>query len=73
MPHIPKKEPHDAMGRLLRGYQLGSPQLARVLGCSAPTARSKLNNPGRLTLDDIMKINKSGHIPIEEIRDAIGK
>lgn len=59
------------MYRLLKGYDLDAPALARVLGCSLPTARAKLDDPSKLTLDNLMKINRFGHVPIEEIRQAI--
>lgn len=72
MPYIkPKPKPHEAFRRLLRGYELNGPRLATVLGCCENTARAKLEDPGRLTLDDLDKIKRLGHIPAEEIREKV--
>lgn len=74
MPRIkPKEVPFVSVKRLLIGYGLNGPALAEILGCSAPTARARLNRPELFTLADLEKINKRGHIPIEEIRAAISK
>lgn len=71
MPYVKSKGP-DPMTKLLRayGYSTGE-SLARVLGYSVPTAIKRLNNPELLTLGDLGKICHFGHIPIEELRDAI--
>ena len=72
MPYIkPRAKPFWQMHKLLRGNDINADQLAAVLGCSRPTAKKKLDNPELLTLADLGKINLSGHIPIEDIRDAI--
>ncbi len=72
MPYIkPKPKAHDAMGRLLRGYEMTGPRLATVLGCCENTARAKLEDPGRLTLVDLDRIRRLGHIPAEEIREKV--
>lgn len=59
------------MSRLLKGYDFDGPALAKVLGCSAPTALSKIRDPGRLTLKDLDAIRRHGHVPLEEIKDAL--
>ena len=59
------------MKRLLLGYQLTAPRLATVLGCSQPTARARLENPGTLTIEELDKIRRIGHVPIEEIRERM--
>lgn len=59
------------MTRLLRGYGLTAPKLAEVLNVTTPTARIRLENPSRLTLGDLDRINRLGHVPIDEIRGAI--
>lgn len=64
-------QPWAKMHRLLTGYGLTGPKLAAILGVSRPTARGRLDEPGRLTLEDLDRINRFGHIPIEEIREAI--
>lgn len=71
MPYKRTSIPFESMARLLKGYGLNAPELAKVLGVSAPTAREKLKDPGRLTLRDLAKINSYGHISIEVIREAI--
>lgn len=57
--------------RLLKGYGYNSVSLAADLGCSPPTAKKKLDEPRLFTLADISRINLKGHIPIDEIREAI--
>ena len=73
MPYIkPKQPPFAKLTRLLRGYGFDGPSLGKVLGCSHPTAKKKIDNPELLTLAELKKINQAGHIPAEEIREAIG-
>ena len=73
MPYIKKREvPFAKMQRLLLGYGLDGPKLGAVLGCTPTTARSRLNNPETLTLAELERISKHGHIPKSEIIEAIG-
>lgn len=62
---------HARMARLLKGYGLTAPKLAEVLSVSPPTARQRLDDPSRLTLGDLDRINRFGHVPLDEIREAI--
>lgn len=72
MPYIkPRDPPFAALGRLLKGYDLNAPKLAGILDCSTPTARRRLKEPELLTLGDLVRISQRGHIPMEEIREAI--
>ena len=72
MPYIkPHKAPFGAMTRLLKGYGYDGAALAKVLGCSAPTARKRISSPESLTLLELDRLNRYGHIPIEELREAI--
>ena len=72
MPYIkPREQPFEQMQRLLKKWDLQALRLAEVLGCAYNTAKRKFNQPETLTLADLGKINRSGHVPIEEIRDAI--
>lgn len=71
MPNIKKTRPFEKTRRLLLGYELTAPRLADVLGCSVPTARQRLEDPGSLTVAELARINRAGHIPIEEIREAL--
>lgn len=63
-------QPWAKMHRLLTGYGLTGPKLAEILGVSRPTARSRLDEPGRLTLEDLDRISRHGHIPWNELLDA---
>lgn len=72
MPYIKKKDPPFArMGRLLRGYGFSAPKLAEILDVSRPTAKKRLDQPEMLTLRDLDLINRFGHVPLEEIREAM--
>ena len=72
MPRLKKTEiPFSKMSRLLIGYGLNAPELSRVLKVSEPTARKRLSQPELFTLGDLDRINRFGHVPIEEIRMAL--
>ena len=72
MPYIKAREiPYVRVKRLLLGYGLDATSLAGVLGCSYNTAASRLRNPQSLTLHELGVISRNGHIPIEELREAI--
>lgn len=72
MPRLKKPEaPFAEMRRLLLGYEIGSTKLMGYLGVSQPTARDRLKNPGKLTLDDLWAISSKGGVPIEKIREAM--
>lgn len=74
MPYIKREQPYAKMQRLLRGYGLNAPALARVLGCGETKARGLLNgNTANLTLADLDRINRFAHIPMEEIRESISR
>ena len=64
-------KPIPRMTRLIRGYGYDGVSLAKVLGCSPPTARRKLLEPQYLTVGDLDKLRRSGHIPLEEIKEAL--
>jgi len=72
MPYVKRIEiPYAAVGRLLKGYGINAEKLAGILECSVPTARARLNDPQRFSLAELGKVSRKGHVPIEEIRDAI--
>lgn len=71
MPYVPKVEKHEKSKRLLLGYEVTAAKLAKYLGCSEPTARSRIRNPGTLTANEWLIISKRAHIPVEEIRSVI--
>ena len=65
-----KKEPDFIkVGRLIRGYAT-PPKVAEMIGCSATTARKKMNTPELFTLGDLNMICHRAHIPIEDMRQA---
>lgn len=66
-----KDPPFFKMTKLLRGYGYSGAKLAELLGVSKPTGSKRLTDPQTLTLGDLDRINRFGHIPIEEIREAI--
>ena len=72
MPYIkPITKPFIKMRRLLLGYELTPTKLSAILGVCRNTASARLDNPGKLTLEDLYAISRKAHIPIEEIREAI--
>ena len=74
MPYIkPRATPFAGMQRLLRGYDFNGCSLARVLSCSEATARDRIRNPEHLTLAELDRINRFGHVPIDELRAAIAR
>lgn len=72
MPYIKERAvPFVSVQKLLKGNRFNGRTLAIVLGCSEPTARDRLKYPGHLTLLELDKISRAGHIPMEDIRSAI--
>ena len=71
MPWLINDKPFAEMERLLRGYKMTGSRLARAIGRSEQTARERLIRPGALTLSELQMICKNGHIPADEIREAI--
>ena len=45
--------------------------LGAALGKSENTVRSRLKNPGELTVDELVRLGRKLAIPIEELRAAI--
>ena len=71
MPYLKDDKPFVEIERLLRGRGLIGSRLARVLNTSEGTARSRLRTPGTITLFELERICKEGHVPAEEIREAV--
>lgn len=69
-----KKQQRQPLRQLLKAYEIDTGQkLARIIGVkSATTGIAKLNDTGKLTVAELERINKFGHIPLDEIRAAIG-
>ena len=68
MPYIPPQRKYDKSIKLLRAYEITPVRFMAITGCSHPTAKKKIDNPGLLTTEEWNKISKRGHIPVEEIR-----
>lgn len=72
MPKLKERPiPFRNVQHLIRGYGFNGSNLEPILGYSAKTNRKKLEDPRQLTLGDLEKLCKSGHIPMDEIRNAI--
>ena len=72
MPYKKTKQHQTDLYRLLKAYEIDATRLSKILGCSFPTAKKKLDNPGKLTVDELMEISTKGHVAIDLIRGAIG-
>ena len=71
MPRLKKKEPDFIkVGRLIRGYAT-PPKVAEMIGCSATTARKKMNTPELFTLGELQMISLRAHIPAEDMEAII--
>lgn len=71
MPYVrPPITNADKMRRLLLGYGLTPPRLAKVFGCSETTARKRLEDPNLITTAEWRMVNRIGHVPVEEIREV---
>ena len=72
MPYVKSREvPFVTVRRLLLGRELDATALAKVLGCSYNTAKKRLDNPGSITLEELDRVCRSGHVPMDDIRAAI--
>ncbi len=71
MPRLKKKEPDFIeVTRLIKGYA-SAPQVAKMLNCSANTARRRLNAPETFTLGELNRIRWQAHISAEEMLSHI--
>ena len=69
MPRL-RNEVHP-MTRLLKSYDLNGNNLSACIGSSPATARRKIIEPERLTVGDLMAINRKWAIPLDDLRRAI--
>lgn len=67
----PERVPFQSFSEFLKGKGFNSPKLAAVLGCSPNTAMKKLKKPETITLGDISKLYRRGHIPLTTLREEI--
>ena len=66
------KDRTDPMRRLLNAYELNSGEaLAAVIGVSASTAYKRIKHVEDFSVAELRRLNKRGHIPIEELRAAL--
>lgn len=66
---------HAAVGKLIIGtaamMDVGTAGISEILDCCNNTAIHRLRNPGELTLDELVRLGRGLHIPIDELRSAI--
>lgn len=62
---------YKKVARLIRSYGYNPNSLAKVLGCSRPTAKAKLDDPERFTIKDLVLLNNYGKVPFSEVGDAL--
>ena len=70
-----REVPHAQLARLIIGF-LGlrhnpAADVAAILNCSENTARSRLKNPGEMTVSELTSLGRGLHIPIEDLRASI--
>lgn len=76
MPRVKLAAPkRDKLAELICGAMAtqgkGTADAAKVIGCCYNTAKSRIDNPRTLTIDELLKITNWLWIPIEEVRSAI--
>lgn len=73
MPYLkPDEIPFEAVVGVLKRNNVGSGRkLADVLFCSDFTGLSRLKSPQDLSLKELRMIHRNGHVPIEELCEAI--
>jgi hypothetical protein len=70
MPRVRGDPPHP-MTQLLHGYEMNGNSLARIIKTSPTTALKKIRNPQYLTVGDLLAINRSVGIPLDDLRRCI--
>lgn len=69
MPRV--RDTVSPMTRLLLAYEINGVRLANALNCAPKTARSKIENPDKLTMGDLKNIHRAFGIPVDEIRERV--
>lgn len=64
------KIPFAKITGIMTAYGFDTKRVAAALGCHREKALDRMRYPGKLTLDDLLALNKAG-LPAEEIREAI--
>ena len=78
MPKLREIQPrHQRLRVLIQGtiVALGktTEDVARIWGCSHPTALKRLRSPGDMTIDQLLTLGRGLGIPLDEIRTAISE
>ena len=74
MPRLRQTRPEfDSVSRLLKGYGANAASIARALKCAPATAKKKLDDPKRFTIEDLAHLCFAYGIPFEEMRESIVK
>ncbi len=78
MPRIREIRPrHERLRVLLQGtaaaLDKSAEEVARIWGCSLPTAYKRMRDPGCITVDQLLTIGRGLGIPLDEIRNAISE
>lgn len=73
MPRTVFDKKRDKLYVLLNGStaDLSRDELGAIIGRCPRTARERMRRPETLTLEELFKICRKQHIPIEELRQAI--
>ena len=70
-----RQPPHAELGQLISGAaymrRATMDDLGAAIGRTPKTARSRLRNPGELTVDELVRLGRKLGIPIEQLREAI--
>lgn len=71
MPYVKSPE-RDEVLKLLGKYGIENGRaLASVLMCSPSTAYNRMRSPEDFTVGELRRLARHGHIPIEEVRNAL--
>lgn len=58
------------LGGTMRTEGATMERVGRILNCSPSTAQRRMKDPGSLTLDELARLGRGLHIPIDELRSA---
>ena len=61
----------DGIIKLIRGENLNSVSLGRILGCSHSTAMHRIRNPKEFTLEELERIIKHTDLTLSQVKEAI--
>ena len=78
MPRLRELRPrHEPLLVLINGtlqaLGKGTEDVAAIWGCSAPTARKRIREPGEMTIDQLLTLGRALGIPLEKVREAISE